>query len=58
MGGGLTPLQTLCVATLNFLFFFFFFCISKVKYLNLLLIPGAKLNDHRGTWTGCLGIYI
>ena len=34
--------------------FFFFYCISPLKYLNLVLIPGAKLDGHRGTWTGCL----
>ena len=32
----------------------YFFCISPLKSLNLVLIPGAKLDGHWGTWTGCL----
>ena len=32
---------------------FNFFYISPLKSLNLVLIPGAKLDGHRGTWTGC-----
>ena len=31
-----------------------FFNISTLKSLNLVLIPGAKLNGHQGTWAGCL----
>ena len=34
----------------------FFLYISPLKSLNLALIPGAKLDAHRGTWTGCLNI--
>ena len=30
--------------------------ISSLQSLNLVLIACAKLNDHRGTWTGCLKI--
>ena len=33
---------------------FFFFYISPLKSFNQVLIPGAKLDGHRGTWTGCL----
>ena len=29
---------------------FIFFYISSLKSLNLVLIPGAKLDDHQGTW--------
>ena len=25
--------------------------------LNLVLIPGAKLDGHRGTWTGCIELH-
>ena len=32
----------------------FFFNISTLKSLNLVLISGAKLNGHKGTWAGCL----
>ena len=28
--------------------------ISPLKSLNLILIPGAKLDGHGCTWTGCL----
>ena len=34
--------------------FFFFIYIFLLKSLNLVLNPGAKLNGHRGTWTGCV----
>ena len=37
---------------------FNFFCISLLKSLNLALIPGAKLDAHRGTWTGCFYLQI
>ena len=30
-----------------------YFYISPLKSLNLVLIHGAKLDRHRGTWTGC-----
>ena len=30
-----------------------FFHISPLKSLNLALILGAKMDAHRGTWTGC-----
>ena len=30
------------------------FCSSPLKFLNFILIPGAKLDGHRGSWTGCL----
>ena len=30
---------------------------SPLKYMDLVLIPSAKLNGHRGTWTGCLHLY-
>ena len=30
------------------------FYISSLKLLNLVLIPRAKLDGHRGTWTGCI----
>ena len=30
------------------------FYISPVKSLNLVLIRGGKVDEHRGTWTGCL----
>ena len=33
---------------------FSFFHISLLKSLNLALVPGAKLDADRGTWTGCL----
>ena len=29
--------------------------ISPLKSLNLVLMPGAKLDGHRDTWTGCIG---
>ena len=29
------------------------FYISPLKSLNLALVPGAKLDAHRGTWTEC-----
>ena len=29
---------------------FIFFYISSLKSLNLVIIPGAKLDDHQGTW--------
>ena len=32
---------------------FDFVYISRLKCLNLVLIPGARLDDHRGTWTVC-----
>ena len=32
---------------------FFFFNISRLKSLNLVLMPGAKLDGYRGTWAGC-----
>ena len=32
---------------------FNFLYISPLNFSNLLLIPGAKFNGHRGTWTGC-----
>ena len=32
---------------------FNFFHISSLKSLNLVLIPGAKLDGYWGTWTGC-----
>ena len=31
----------------------FFFDISPLKSLNLVLMPGAKLDGYRGTWAGC-----
>ena len=31
----------------------FFFYISPLKSLNLVLMPGAKLDGYRGTWAGC-----
>ena len=37
--------------------FMFFFYISPLKSLNLVLIPGAKLDGHWGTWTGCIKDY-
>ena len=33
---------------------FNFLYISLLNFLNLVLIPGAKLDDHWGTWTGCI----
>ena len=33
---------------------FSFFYISPLKSLNLVLIPGAKLDGQRGTWAGSL----
>ena len=33
---------------------FNFFYISPLKSLNLVLIPGAKLDGQRGTWAGSL----
>ena len=33
---------------------FKFFYISSLKPLNLVLIPGEKLDGHRGTWTACI----
>ena len=35
---------------------FSFIYISRLKSLNLVLIPGAKLEGHRSTWTGCTKI--
>ena len=29
-----------------------FFYISPLNSLNLVLIPGAKFDGHRGTWIG------
>ena len=34
-----------------------FFYVSPLKSLNLVLIPGADLDGHRGTWTGCSNSY-
>ena len=31
---------------------FHFFYIFSLKSLNLLLIPGTKLDSHQSTWTG------
>ena len=31
--------------------------ISPLKSLNLVLIPGAKLDDRPGTWTGVLVLF-
>ena len=31
---------------------FNFFYISPLNSLNLALIPGAKFDEHQGTWTG------
>ena len=36
----------------------FFFYISPLKFLDLVLIPGVKLDGHRGTWTGCQKDYL
>ena len=36
------------LAPVNLIFLY----ISPLKFLNLVLIPGAKLDGHRGTWTG------
>ena len=33
---------------------FNFFYIFPLKSLNLVLIPGAKLDGQLDTWTGCL----
>ena len=33
---------------------FNFFKLTPLKSLSLVLIPGAKLDGHRGTWTGCI----
>ena len=33
---------------------FNFFYISPLKSLDLVLILGEKLDDHRGTWMGCI----
>ena len=30
-----------------------YFFLDSLESLNLVLIPGAKLDGHRGTWTGC-----
>ena len=35
-----------------------FFNLSPLKSLSLVLIPGAKLDGHRGTWTGCVAAII
>ena len=32
----------------------FFIYISPLKTLNLILIPGAKLDGRGGTWAGCI----
>ena len=37
------------LAPVNLIFFY----ISSLKSLNLALIPGAKLDAYRCTWTGC-----
>ena len=37
---------------------FFFFYISPLKFLNSVLIPGAKQDDHWGTWTGCMCFFV
>ena len=36
---------------------FNFSYISPLNSLNLVLIPGAKLDGHRGTWTGCIELH-
>ena len=38
-----------CLHFLNIIFAY----IAPLKSLNLVLNPGAKLDGHRGTWTGC-----
>ena len=35
-----------------------FFYIYQIKSLNLVLIPGAKLDGHQGTWTWCRSLVI
>ena len=35
----------------------YFFYISPLKSLNLALIPGTKLDGHRGTWRECYYCY-
>ena len=45
-----------CLATrwkINWPQWIYFLYFSSLKSLNLVLIPGAKLGGHRGTWTGC-----
>ena len=37
---------------------FIFFNLSPLKSLSLVLIPGAKLDGHRGTWAGCVATII
>ena len=37
---------------------FNFFYISPLKSLNLVLIPGADLDGHRGAWTGCISVFL
>ena len=47
---------TFCLAPrwkLNWPGEFHFFYISPLKSFNLVLIPGAKWDGHRGTWTEC-----
>ena len=34
-----------------------FFDFSPLNSLNLVLIPGAKSNGHRDTWTGCVNTF-
>ena len=34
----------------KFIVFYFF----PLNILNLVLVPGAYSNGHRGTWTGCI----
>ena len=36
---------------------YIFLYISPLKYLNLVLIPGVKMDNHRGTWTDCIKQY-
>ena len=43
------PYGTLFIFCLLFLSLFY---ISPLKFLNLILIPGAKLDGHKGIWTG------
>ena len=37
------------LAPVNLIFIY----VSPLKSLNLVLIPGAKLDGNRSTWTGC-----
>ena len=34
-----------------------FFNISPLNSLNLVLVPGAKSNGHRGSWTACVSAH-